>query len=247
MIEKITLRLFIGMFFLGCLTATSAFGQSAWTYSDTWADAPTDSAETGFNHIDEDIGVSIVGAGVAEINPNSQTHEANIRVELRSPQGQVEYGDGTWYQGSSGTSITVVVSLIFTWQPAEVGSYTTTTGFEEVCPYLPGTLYSGSSLNLVQNGYNTIYYKYNREEIYNSTHKTCYFRACIDTDQNPANGCWDSTYVEFRDRIPQAEACGIGVRIEYSRYRIPLIGYSFCARFGHYHINTFEVCPYGTL
>ena len=244
MIEKITLRLFIGMFFLGCLATTSAFGQSAWTYSDSWANAPTDAAEIDFTHTGEASEIYIVGAGVAEINPNSQLHEANIQVEIRSPQGRTEYGDGTWYQGSSGTSITVVVPLVFIGD--DVGNYLTTTGFLEVCPYSPGILYSGSSLNIVQDGYNTIYYAYNRQEIYDRTYKTCYFRACIETDQNPANGCWDSTYEVFRDIIPQVEACSLGIQATYSRYRIPLIGYSFCARFGHSDL-TFNPCPHGTL
>lgn len=150
MLEKITLRLFIVIVFLGCL-ATSSFGQSAWIYSDTWMDDNAGYEAEGENiELDEgeNIEVNIVGAGVAEINSNSQLHEANIRVELRSPQGRTEYGDGTWYQASSGTSITVVVSLNFPWEPADVGNYLTITGFEEVCPYQPGTLYSGASFQI---------------------------------------------------------------------------------------------------
>lgn len=141
MFEKIKLRLFIGVLFLGCLATTSAFGQSSWTYTDTWMDD-----DTGYDATGENSEVYIVGAGVTEINPNSQTHEANLWVEIRSPQGRTEYGGGTWYQGSSGTSITAVVSLNFIWQPAEVGNYLTTTGFQEVCPFSPGTLYGGASL-----------------------------------------------------------------------------------------------------
>ncbi len=146
MFKKIKLHIFTGVLFLGCFATMSAFGQSSWSYSDTWVDAPAEKTETNFTYTGESSGIHIMGAGVVEINPNSQAHEANMQVEIRSPQGRTEYGDATWYQASSGTSMTVIVSLDFIWELEDVGNYVTTTGFLEVCPYQPGTIFSAASL-----------------------------------------------------------------------------------------------------
>lgn len=146
MLKKIKLRLSAGVLFLGCLAATSAFGQSSRSYSDTWADTPAEETETNFTYTGESSRIYIMGAGAVEINPNSQAHEANMQVEIRSPQGRTEYGGAARHQGSSGTSMTVAVSLDFIRDIEDAGNYVTAAGFLEVCPYQPGTIFSAASI-----------------------------------------------------------------------------------------------------
>lgn len=141
MFTKITLGLFVGVLFLGCLATTSVFGQSAWTYADTWVDSQADYTRTDGNGE-----VYIVGAGVAEIDTSALPHSANMQVEVVSPQGRAEYGIGTWSQQSSGTSITVVVPLSFLWDDADTGNYFTNTTVQVTCPLEPGASYGSASL-----------------------------------------------------------------------------------------------------
>jgi hypothetical protein len=141
MFTKITLGLFVGVLFLGCLATISVFGQSAYTYADTWVDSQADYTQTDGNGE-----VYIVGAGVAEIDTSALPHSANMQVEVVSPQGRAEYGLGTWSQQSSGTSITVVVPLSFLWDDADTGNYFTNTTVQVTCPLEPGASYGSASL-----------------------------------------------------------------------------------------------------
>lgn len=142
MFAKIMSNLLVGMLFFFCLSSIPAFSQSSWTYADTWLDT-----ETGFDETKENNDLYVMGSGVAEIDTSSLAHAANMQVEVRSPQGRAEYELGTWSQQSSGTSITVVVSLIVVWQPtADAGNYTTNTTVQVTCPLEPGMSYGSASI-----------------------------------------------------------------------------------------------------
>lgn len=107
-------------------------------------------------------------------------------------------------------------------------------------------VYTSITPRVVFDGSNTIYYSFNRQEIINSSLKRCIFRACYGTDENPPNGCWGPSYLEFTDIVNTSAACGPGIRVTYSKYRIPLLGFSFCARLGHTHLS-FNPCSLGNL
>ena len=238
MFGKITLSLFITALFFYCLVTAPAFGQSAYSYADTWTDN-----ESGITDQENDIGqVFVVGSGVTEIMTGSQAHEVNMQVELLTPSGRAQYGAGTWHEQSSGTSITVVVSIIMLQNPFEEGYFFTTTITQVTCPYEPGTSNASSSLPVVNGGSNTILYRYDREYPSSTTPwKTCYYKACANNDRNPPNGCFYPSYETYREVRNQSEACPAGVSISYTRYRIPLIWFSYCWAWTHHDLS-FNPC-----
>lgn len=239
MFARIVLRSSAGILFLCCLAITSAYGQSSYVYTDSWADTEMAIPENGH----EDGRVSIVGSGVLEFGGG---HMGEMTLTLTSPSGASTIASGRWLRGGGAKSLTVSINAI-SGSSADLGNFVTQSQVEMICPFEPET-HSQDSLTIEEQSSNTIYYSYIREgpSLYSSSHKMCVYRACIDTDQNPPNGCWGSVYVEFEDNIGLQEACSQGIRITYKSYRIPYI-YSWCIRDGHYHINNYNPCPYGNL
>jgi hypothetical protein len=140
MFAKITLCLFLGVLVLCCLATTSAFGQSAYNYTDSWADTEQAIAEGG-----QEFGeVLVVGCGVLEVDESSGGHQANMEVKLTSPQGYTTFQSGVWTGETS--SMTLVVSLNAVTGPiTDLGTYLTETSIQMICPFEP-TSYGTASL-----------------------------------------------------------------------------------------------------
>ena len=137
MFAKITLSLFMGVLFLCCLTAASAFGQSAYIYTDSWADTELAVPEGG-----QEFGeVLIVGSGVIEIESG---HTANMEVRMTSPQGQTTFESGVWNQGTYGMTLTVLLNAV-TGPNTDLGTYLTEVSVQMICPFEP-TSYGTASL-----------------------------------------------------------------------------------------------------
>lgn len=97
--------------------------------------------------------------------------------------------------------------------------------------------YGGGGGGVIQGGSNTILYRYVREEIDSilgvGIVKRCIYTACADTDRNPSNGCFYSSYETFTDIRNTTDTCASGIRATYRRYRIPIIGITYCDRVSH--------------
>jgi len=137
MLSRITLHLFVGVLFLCCLATTSVFGQSAYIYTDSWADTELAVPEGG-----EEFGeVLIVGSGVIEIESG---HSANMEVKMTSPQGYTTFESGVWNQGTYGMTLTVFLNAV-TGPNTDLGTYLTEVSVQMICPFEP-TSYGTASL-----------------------------------------------------------------------------------------------------
>lgn len=170
----------------------------------------------------------IVANGVVESDYNTCGHEYSTTTTMTLPDNSTVEGAQT----------NIIID----------GTYFSRTQLTYYCPTAGREFEGEESFNELEfyGGVNDIYYGYTSSSYYNLYLKFCYFRACYGTDQNPSNGCFGPSYIPFTDIVNASSLCHGGVRNSYQRYRIPIIGGSFCSRIGHYDFPQ-SPCLFGTL
>lgn len=213
-----------------CSAVTSAFGQSAYIYTDSWVDDSMAIPEDGQNGQ-----VLVVGSGVVEFELG---HMANMQVKITSPKGEQMTESGTWTQGSNGMTLITFINAA-SGPTTDLGNFVTQTSVQITCPYEPA-IYDETSLLITQDGDNTIYYEYNSEQPYIIGLKNCHYTTCYDTDQHPANNCYIPT---FNDTFNEGATCPAGIVAIYRRVKV-LGFFSTCYRVTHNDYPTNPCVPH---
>lgn len=146
------LMLILTVLFLVFFVPGSLFGQDILTYSDSWMDIETGKATdppdvTVEPEADVVSEVFMVGSGVVEII-SEKIHTVDTQVTMRSPQGRSEFNSGAWVQGSQGTSLTVMTSILLKIDsdPPDVGRYENLVQHFPTCPESHPPVEGGGSI-----------------------------------------------------------------------------------------------------
>ncbi len=223
---------------LFCLAvAAPARGQcdmgNAYSYTDTWATEYIDPPNQYKHWTNPPGSPTAWGKGVVENDYNTCSHSYYTVVTMTGPRGG-------YSEGIDMASLPVDVYVD--------GEYLTNSQLFYYCEYAARDFYAGMSSNLLESsGINEIWLGKTEERIvFINAFKEirwCYYRACLDTDQNPANNCF---FVDFHEEWDIQFQCPPGVRAQYARFTIPFLGFSFCYVFSHNHL-VFDPCPFGKL
>lgn len=234
-----TLVVFSTAVFLYLLLSPSARAQcdmgNAYSYTDTWASArPLDLDGDGeiadYDHTAPNF-VAAVGVGVAENTYNSCGHEYYTVVTMTGP-------NSGYSEGINSTSLDISLFLD--------GDYITDSTLYYYCP-IAGRDFAGavSSAVMSVDTFNEIWYGYTREMIVGPAGnpiRACFNRACIETDENPPNGCYKPNWIHY---LNTSQTCPRGTLVAWSRpsvLGIPLP----CLPIYERDINSFSPCPFGT-
>lgn len=223
------MRLLFATFIMLFIANTySVFGcdmGSAYSVTEMWVEQEN---LHGYNHASSPAEPIIVANGVVENDYNTCGHEYSAVTTMTLPNG--------------GTVVGAETEIIID------GTYFASTDLKYYCPIIAREIDVEDSSNQFElyGPVNTIYYKYQYREGWLPGLNKCWYKACIDTDQNPPNNCWGPSYIWAWDVVNTSAPCPQSVQNSYQRYRYPLLGISHCVRIDHRDLP-FDVCPYGTL
>lgn len=208
---------------------------NAYSYTDMWVVGGEDADPDGNGIVEIDDSnplppAYVVGQGIVENSYNSCGHEYYTNVTVTGPDGNEAYGQG---------SATLEIFID--------GDFFTESDLIYYCPFAGRDFEGGTSYNTLDATTNEIYYGYKGEQLVGGF-KVCKYRACVETDTNPVNGCY-FVEKEIHIRPPESRVCPPGTYSKFIKARLaPFFPWSplVCKVFIHNEL-TFNPCPFGTL